>query len=110
MRKFFQAVQEVGICKIYTNYGIGANGKLKSKGSFSFIRTDDIPEPQYKQLKQNLEDIGVRVEKYNPLDSNKLKCSIFVNDFYEGDLSASEDDIEKKMESQLRQKFKEILG
>ena len=83
MRKFFQIVQQVGICKIYTNYGVGASGKLKSKGSVSFIRTDDIPEEKFKQLRLDLEDIGVRLDKYSPADA-KLKCSIFVNNFYQG--------------------------
>lgn len=33
MRKFFEIVQELGISKIYTNYGDGCKGKLETKGS-----------------------------------------------------------------------------
>ena len=37
-RPIFLATKKIGVCKIYTNYGPGAQGRIRPTGIISFLR------------------------------------------------------------------------
>ena len=80
----------MGICKIYTNYTVGAKGKLKSKGSVSFIRTEEIDKEKFIEITNKLDALGIKLEKYNGANNKQQRCSIFLNNFYKGDIDIPE--------------------
>lgn len=80
-RKLFEACRRIGICKIYTNYGAGARGKLKSTAVLSFIRNQNIPENEFKALTESLKAAGITIQDY--VYEKGLKCSINLTNFYD---------------------------
>jgi len=49
-RQLFEAGMKIGICKLYTNYGVGNRGKLKPNGVLSFIRNQDLTKEEFASL------------------------------------------------------------
>lgn len=91
-RKLFEISKKiVGPCKLYTNYGSGPRAKLKSTGLLSFIRKDPIPEGDFQRLTKELEEIGVKIFKYEQDRGTKVSLNLlnFISDnLYSKDESA----------------------
>lgn len=63
-KRLFEIAVKLGVCKLYTSYGAGTRGKLKSTGLLSFIRKDSIPEDSFKKLVEEFGTIGIKISNY----------------------------------------------
>lgn len=81
-RSLFEIARKIGICKLYTSYGAGSRGKLKSTGLLSFIRKDDINEVDFKFLTEELKAIGIKINNYVQDKGTKVSLNLinFVSD------------------------------
>lgn len=76
-RKLFEISRKIGPSKLYTNYGSGARAKLKPTGLLSFIRRDPIPEADFQRLTNELEEIGIKIFKYEQDKGTKVSLNIY---------------------------------
>lgn len=81
-RRLFEISRKIGPSKLYTNYASGTRAKLKPNGLLSFIRRDPIPEADYQRLAKELEEIGIRISKYEQDRGTKVSMNLvnFVSD------------------------------
>lgn len=81
-RKLFEISRKIGPSKLYTNYASGARAKLKPNGLLSFIRKDPIPETDFQRLAKELEEIGIRISRYEQDRGTKVSMNLinFVSD------------------------------
>lgn len=89
-RKLFETARKIGICKLYTSYGSGSKGKLKSTGLISFIRNDDISEKDLKTLTEELSAIGIKISKY--IHDKGMKVSLNLVNVLKGEDYAEKDE------------------
>jgi len=75
-RSLFQIAKKVGICKLYTSYGAGTRGKLKSTGLLSYIRKEDISEADFKLLSEELKVIGIKIFNYVQEKGTKVSLNL----------------------------------
>lgn len=98
LRKMFDMVRKVGICKIYTSYPPGKSN-VKPTGVISFIRQKQLSQDEFNSLKDELQSIGIKIYPYAP--DKGIKCSVILSDFYEGNLDADENLIEENVKKQI---------
>jgi hypothetical protein len=81
-RNLFEIARKIGICKLYTSYGIGTRGKLKSTGLLSYIRKDEISEADFKLLTEELKAIGIKIFTYVQEKGTKVSLNLinFISD------------------------------
>ena len=105
-RRLFEECRKVGVCKLYTSYSSGPRGKLKPNGVLSFIRREDIPELEFKQLSENLKALGIKINNY--VHDKGLKCSINLTNFIEADYNTDEAVIQSEAEQEAKRLIKEM--
>jgi hypothetical protein len=105
-RKLFEECRKIGFCKLYTNYGSGARGKLKPNGVLSFIRKENISENEFKTLSENLKALGIKIHNY--IHEKGLKCSINLINFHKADFALDESVIHEEAEAKARELIKAI--
>jgi len=103
-RKLFEAANYVGLCKIYTNYGGGSRGKLKSTGLLSFIRKEPIKESDYNTLTEALKNLGIKIYPY--VHDKGMKVSLNLVDFISQDWFNRE---ESEIQAEAEKKAREIV-
>lgn len=104
-RNLFLAAYKIGICKLYTSYGSGSKSKLKSTGLLSFMRTDDIPPPQFKRLEDELKGLGIKIYPY--VHDKGMKISLNLLNFLANDLFESD---EQSLNELAENEAKKILS
>lgn len=103
-RKLFEAANQVGLCKIYTNYGGGSRGKLKPTGLLSFIRKDPIKEADYIALTAALKGLGIKISPY--VHDKGMKVSLNLVDYIPQDWYNREDN---EVQAEAERRAKEIV-
>lgn len=84
-KPLFDAAKKLGICKIYSSYGNGNRGKLRTNGLLSYFRKEPISQPEFQSLEDELQPLGIKISVYAHDKERKLSLNIInyvSNDLY----------------------------